>query len=405
MVRTAAVTNPLLAYDEGRPTVEGATFGLEIEGGFDPGRRAALVVRPRIQAGFAATGARDTQPVFLREIYGRLLLGKAALTVGRAPVTWGQGLSGGLLLSHNPAPLTMVGASTDRGVVLPGFLRFLGPSHHQFFVAELGEEGRTHPHALLINLRSSFRPHDRVEVGVGLLNQQGGEGAPGATLLERVADVLIVPDLLRSGGDYQFSQKMALADLRVRFPDAGGLEVWLEAVLDDFDLGRVGSMLWEDGGWLLGARLARLDDAGHVSLAVEGQHTGVRFYGHLDFAGGVTLDRRVLGSELGMAGDGLYARLALDRGGPWSFALDGAWERRSNDRYRLVESPPDLVRTAVLPKEERWRTVLAGERLGDGGAWSVGLQAGYELARRFAFRAGDTRHSVLLRMVAVARVP
>lgn len=401
LARWEADVAPLTAHDQGRDPARGTTAGLEAEAVATLGPHVAVALRPRADLSRGPGALPDRERLRLHAGHLRAVLGGAALTAGRVHAVWGQAVHGGLALSHNArAPLT-VRVETARPVTLPWVLGALGPSRHAVAWADLGTEGRAFPHAFLLTLRSSFQPRPGLEVGVGVISQQGGEGAPGASVLERVADLLILPAVLDREA-YRFSQKMAVFDIRARFPSLGAMEAYLEGSFDDFDIGGPATGLWQDAGWVLGARWAALDEAGRLGLTLEGQHTGLRFYGHMDFTGGMTLERRLLGSELGPDANGLLARVDLDPGNGRSLAVEAAWERRSNDRWILVEEDPyRFERTARLPKETRWRMVASVARL-DGDV-EIDARAGLERIRSFAFAAGDDRIHGLLRAVVTWR--
>ena len=396
-----AVVNPLVAYDEGRPVEEGVATGVEVAFRGRLGDPLAFSVRPRV-AVVAATpgGTGEATEVTLQNAHARLLLGGVALTAGRDHVLWGPAPRGGLMLSANPAALTMASLENEGPFTLP----WLGPTWLQLFYADLGTEAQRFPHTYVVGFRGSFLPHPRVEAGLGFLTQSGGEGSPEASLGDRLLDHLFFPDLFLDR-EFAFSQKMAGFDVRVRVPEARGMEVYVEGVIDDIDVDRFRSMVWEDGGWVAGVRLARLDDAGRWGLRVEGEHTGIRFYRHQDFSSGVTLERRILGSELGPDANALRVGVTWDRDPVNAFALDAAWERRSNDHYLLVVGNPYyFARTRILPKEVRRRVVGTWEhRRWEPGSWLVRAQGGYEHVGHFAFSRTGSQHNLLARLVVEVR--
>ncbi len=396
--------NPLVAYQEGRALVEGATAGLEVELRGGLGSHVAWSLRPRVEGTVAAGDVADVRKVSLQAGEARLQLGNAAFTVGREAVVWGPSPTGGLILSTNPGPLTRVSVANEAPVRLPWVLGALGPSWHQAFYADLGTEAQRFAHSYLFGFRSSFQPVPVVELGLEFLVESGGTGSPAASFGDRVLDHLFFPDLFLSR-DLTFSNKMAGVDLRVRAPGAAGLEAYVEGVLDDIDIDRLKSMLWQDGGWLVGVHAARLDDAGRVGLRVEGEHTGLRFYRHEDFVSGLQLDRHVLGSELGPDANGVRAKLTFDPEPSRAFAVEGAFERRSDDHYVfLIGHPYYFSRSSILPKERRVRVVATWEERRQGpGSWRLRLQAGWERTDHFAFARNDTRNALLASLVVEAR--
>ncbi|MGD2068384.1 MAG: capsule assembly Wzi family protein, partial [Gemmatimonadota bacterium] len=215
-------TNPLVAYRQGRSVVRGATLGVEVAGSARPTDFLAAYVRPRARAAFASQGAvalgdearalilpsSDGKDVVAQSLYGRIVLGRLSLVAGRRSAFWGQGPRDGLLISLNPRPFDMVEVSTERPFRMPWLLGVLGPVHGTVFLADLGREDQRFPGSKLVGVKLSARPHPSLEVGIATLNEQGGEGAPEAGLGERILDVLILPDLLRAGSDFLFSEKL-----------------------------------------------------------------------------------------------------------------------------------------------------------------------------------------------------
>ena len=401
---SAAQINPLLAYDLGREVEEGATAGLEVEVQVSLGGWLAGAVRPRAQWASSGSG-QAVATVHLQSGHLRLLAGNAALTLGRAHTIWGQGQRGGLILSTNPGTLLLARLATEEPVRLPWVLARLGPSLHQLFLADLGTEAQRFPHAHLFGMRSSFLPHRQLEVGMQFLVESGGEGGPTASLGDRVLDYLFFPDLF-TDQEFTFSNKVAGFDLRLRAPWMRGLELYLELVIDDIDIDRFRSMIWDDGSWTAGVRLARLNDAGTVALSLEGQHTGIRLYEHSDYTSGLTLRRRLLGSELGPNGNGLRVALDWEPDSRDALSVEGAVERRSNDPYLLVVGNPFyFARLGIRPKELRWRGAAAWVRRGGGtGAWRMRVEGGYEYVANYAFSRDATQHNFLVRTVVEMRL-
>jgi len=397
--------NPLLAYDEGRGVVDGTTTALEVEVGGALGSHLAGTLRPRAQLAWPRSGGSDAT-LELASGHARVLLGNLGVTVGRDHVVWGQGPRGGLALSTNPGALLLASLATERPVVLPGPLRHLGPSTYQVFLADLGTEGQAFDHSQLFGWRLSFLPSRRVEVGAEFLVQSGGDGSPEATLRERILDYLFFPDLFSSDRELISSNKVAGLDARVRVPEARGLELWVELALDDVDIDRFKSMIWEDGSWNVGVGLARLDAAGRLGLRLEAHHTGLRMYEHFDFSGGLTLERRLLGSELGPHANGASLALDWELDGRNALTLEGSVEKRGSDPYVLVAGTPYyFARLGIRPKETRWRTRATWERFAAAGGVGLRVEGGYERVANFDFVDGGALHNLMMRAVIVARLP
>jgi hypothetical protein len=373
---------------------------VEVDVGGALGSRIAATVRARVQQTLPYEGGSETS-LTIQTGNARALLGGVALTVGNDHVVWGQAPQGGLVLSANPRALLHASLATEFPLSLP----LLGPTHLQAFLADLGTESQRFAHSQLFGWRVSALPIPRLELGAEFLVESGGDGAPAMSFKDRVLDYMFFPDLF-STNELLFSNKVAGVDARLRVPEARGLELWVEMAIDDIDIDRFRSMVWEDGSWSVGARLQRLNEAGTVTLRVEGQHTGLRMYEHGDFTSGLTLERRLLGSELGPNGNSVALGIDWEAGEVDLLSLEGAVERRSNDFYQLmVGSPFWFARLAVRPKETRWRARVAWERQPASARWSMRVEGGYEYVDNLEFTERGTLHNLLARTVIVARLP
>jgi hypothetical protein len=375
-------------------------LGVELDVGGALGSRIAASVRARAQHTLPLDGESETS-LTIQTGNVRALLGGVALAVGHDHVVWGQAPQGGLVLSANPRALLHASLATEFPLSLP----LLGPTHLQAFLADLGTESQRFAHSQLFGWRVSSLPSPRLELGAEFLVQSGGEGAPEMSFKDRILDYLFFPDLFYTS-DFLFSNKLAGIDARLRVPEARGLELWVEMVIDDIDIDRFRSMMWEDGSWSVGARIQRLNDAGTLAVRVEGQHTGLRMYEHGDFTSGLTLERRLLGSELGPNANSVALGIDWEAGEVDLLSLEGAVERRSNDLYQLmIGSPYWFARLAVKPKETRWRARVAWERQPKSARWSVRLEGGYEYVDNLEFTELGSLHNLLARTVIVARLP
>ena len=401
-----AVTNPLVDGERGEAFGQ-RTFRVSGAAHAQLGRWAALSAAGSVAAfRDEENDTRDRSRIDV--LAASTALGNLRVDVGRDYVQWGQALDGGLAVSANAPPLDMVRLSSDRPFRFPWILRALGPSRATVFVADLGG-AREFPHAKLVGYQISILPHPRLELGVTVLDETGGSGAPKATFGDRVQDVLPLIDVLfRGGSDFQFSNKLSGAELRYRVPGARGLELHVQSMLDDFDVRRLKSVLWEDNGVIAGFVLPRLTADGRFRLAGEAHHTGVRYYEHNQFSSGITLRNSIIGDALGPRGDAGYLRLGWEPTLELSFELRGALERRSADQYQYVSSGPNdegfgFAKTVDLPDESRERLTLAMSRgLPLRGSRLV-AEAGVERVANAGYSADRSRTNLMLRLRAEVR--
>ncbi|HEX9886177.1 MAG TPA: capsule assembly Wzi family protein [Longimicrobiales bacterium] len=398
------VIDPILAYRQGRrqPGDYGAGFEVSV---LAASPTFAAEYRPRAQWGHRSAGEADESASQLdtRRLYLRVRLGKWALRAGRDAIAWTQGDRVGLLLSTNPRGLDMVELATDTPVRLPGFLGGLGPTAVTVFGADLGS-GQNFPHAKLVGVRLGVRPHDRLELGFAYLNKQGGKGAPEASLSDRILDVLVLPDIVRDEADYEISEKLLGGDLRWRFAGATPAAIYVEGILTDFDVGRLGQILWGDGAWNVGLFLPSLGPSGLWWLRLEGQHVGSSVYRHGQFTSGLTLDGDLLGSALGPDADG--ARLALGRDMGTVVVTTGLeFEARQNHLYTATPEPDfRVILVEERPVERRTRFVGSWTRYVDGRSGWIQVEAGAERVTGSGFQEGEVRNNAFARLSFVHRI-
>lgn len=399
-----ASINPLVDARGGRRFANGFTASMEFAASAELGGHLAVSAQPRV----AATSARGGDAGALTEIRRLALAVGAAnveLSAGRMPLQLGQGIHGGLLASMNAPALDMLHVGNDLPAYMPGFLRRMGPVRGQLFIADLGPE-QNHPHARLAGWKVSLWPMRSLEIGVSVLAQTGGDGAPGATFGERVVDLLPLVDvLLFQDRDLLFSNKLAGVDARWRH--GSGMDLYADAMVDDFDIRRVRSSLWEDAGLVAGLVLPPLGPRASVRVEAEVQHTGLRFYEHAQFSSGVTFRQTLIGLPLGPRGDAVAARLGWETSPDieWTGAL--AVEQRSEDQYMTTSTGPDdsgfrFVKVEDRPEERRIRALLGLRRRIGAGGLRIEAEGGGEHVRNAAFADGASRTNYMGRIAVVS---
>lgn len=383
-----AVVNPLWAYQGGREYGDKHTAAVFGGGALGLGRHVALGLSGR-SAALASSGPRAGRgDTTLESGYLRAVLGTMALEIGRDSWSWGWGGTTGLLFSDNAPPLDMVRVSTDR----PLHLFLLGDTEFTLVSADLGPR-QNFPHTKLFGAKITTHPVPGLELGVGSLNKQGGEGAPAASVTDRIKDLSIVWDLFRKGRDYLFSEKIVSTDFRATFPAARGLSIYGQVIVTDFDAQRLHDIFTADAGYLTGVSLPRLGASQRHSLGVEWQRLGPTLYRHHQFTSGMAVEGFLHGAEIGPDGRRVaatYGYYAPARG--WSGRLTAVWEDRSVDPHEVVYDPyKNILRTGDLPNEDRARLEVELRHGLFGGSGGVDLRAGLERVTSFDYRLGDDR--------------
>jgi hypothetical protein len=389
--------NPLLNGRAGRVYRAGTDLALDADVSLRAARSVVFRADPRLVTSVDGSGAFAQGSLEAASL--TWLFRNIVVEAGRQQFVWGQGVEGGLLGSTSGRPLDMLRIATDT----PFFLYKIGPTRGTFIIADLGPN-QHFPHSNVIAYKLSGNPFvSRFELSASVLSEQGGKGAPGATFLDNLVDV--IPALkytLHSKNRGQFSNKFAGWEYRLRLPELSGLQLYAEHQFDDMDPRRWRSTLWEDGGHIFGFSLAQLGAASTVSTALEFHHTGLRYYKHSPFESGITFNRTLLGDPLGNQADGWYWRTLWDAGGATSVTFDAALERRAGDEYTATvdgEPPHEtnfrFVKLVNHPDEFRRRAgVTWMYRPSD--RWRATASAAYERALNYAFVDGAARNGFLL---------
>ena len=395
--------NPLASGRNARPLADnGATGTVETFHTATLGQHLALQLEPRasvLGAGDPTSGLAD---VAIQSGSANTLFGNLSISAGREYILYGQAPTGGLLFSTTSPALDMVTIANDRPAAMPWIFRLLGPMRGTFSVADQGTDV-VHPHATLISYHIAALPTRYFEFGLQVIDAMGGEGGQTASLGKRIIDILpYVPAIFHATNSFQFSNKMAGGDARIRIPSADGLELYGEGVLDDFDPRRLRSSFLEDGGYIFGAYLACLFDCGRFGVRAEYHQTGIRYYTHPDYP--IEAYHSLLGDPLGPRGLGTY--LTLDgETNPRSnhdmrFSLTGAFEVRSGNEYSAVATQPDqsdfhFVQVVHRPGEKRARVLAGWSPTPRSSHLTLDVDAGIEDVHTFDFVPGVNRTNAI----------
>ena len=396
-----AVVNPMLHHRQGRNVVDGGTASVETVHWTRVSHHIVLFARPRFQISKAFAPQRNINEVTLQNLYASVALGNIEVQLGRDNLAWGQGRDAGLLISNNARGMDMIKISNSRPLTLPWLFRLLGPTKFSLFVAHLGSR-RFLPNSYMVGYKISVSPHPQLELGFAVTTEAGGTGAPPASLLERIADPLLFVDLVfLTSSDFQFSDKRAGFDFRLRIPEARGLELFAEAVFDDIRQANLKGMFTQDAGYVVGTYLPRLLDSGKLDLTLEYHFVGIRLYRHKDFRSGHTLDRILIGDELESAGRAGYLEANWDIGARDLITVEAAYEARSADDYRVIIEDParsiplQAIKERSNPQERRYRGVMSWSHWLDGRPFLLKTSVGYERANTFAFQLGRNRNNLI----------
>ncbi|MBI1909569.1 MAG: hypothetical protein HYS22_05315 [Deltaproteobacteria bacterium] len=383
--------NPLIANREGRYFANGETLSLETSHRAQIGPHLAINLRPDFRVLIEKEG-KNRPKFFLQNFYGRLEFGNFVTEIGRDSLILGQGEYGGHLLSNNARPLDMIHFSNDSPLYNPWLFKYLGPTRYSFFVATMGPE-REFPYTLLVGLKISIRPWSFFEFGISNIFFMGGQGAPGLNFLDPISEIFLV----RTGNKVtkNVADHRGGLDLRITIPPLRNSALYGEVMFDDLGFEILGGdpTYYEDrAAYLAGFYIPAIDPEGKLSLRIEYEHTDPLFYRHGVWNFGHTLNRHILGSELGPDGDKFHIKTVWDlrQTSQLDFVFD--WELRDSDIYTSGDG--DYFRDKNGPPEKRYRVVTGwtekfGERIELAGNF------GYERVTGFNFVPGVDRNNFL----------
>ena len=344
-----ATMGALLPRRLGTVYVPGTTFGLEVGQRLEATSWLAFSARERAEYAWA----KDTA---LRQGTGEILLAtmraryrNVALEIGRSQLAWAQSADEGLFIAADAPALDLVSLSADEPFILPGVLRWLGPTKATLFVADLGPSD-VRSHSNLLGYKVSILPTARTEFGATFLNHFGGEGGRPSGFGDRLIDFLPFVDIFRKH-DYTDSSdvdsdKLLGVDGRLRLGGSSGVVLTAEVLIDDFDVHRIPKLFTGYGSQALGITLPRLFSP-LLSLKLTAKHMGILTYTHGVLTNGITTRGQLLGDELGPDAKAFGARLTWQPSAEVRFSLDGRSAIHSNAQYVAFYADPEMTNYVV----------------------------------------------------------
>jgi hypothetical protein len=239
-----------------------------------------------------------------------------------------------------------------------------------------------------------------LEFGFQVEDQMGGRGAPQASFMDRILDLVPPLDAIETKSDFLFSNKMAGVDFHLRLPSFAGFELYADGAVDDMDARRFRSSFFNDGGIVTGFAFSCLVNCGRTTLRAEYRQTGIRYYTHAQFPTGFASNQTFWGDPLGPRGLGEYLTVDEDAGRAGRFSLGAAYEIRSGNLYGSASTQENdgnfhFVQISHGPGETRRRFTMAWESLPSTRHLTATAKLGVERATDFAFQSGSDRTGLL----------
>lgn len=395
-----ASINPLVSYRNGLPYANGSTFSLGSSGRATLSKYLSISFAPTFRYLVFDSGSHNEGQFRLQNLYGKTDFGNFSIELGRDQVIFGQGKYGGLLLSNNARPLDMFKIGNEAPFLHPWIFKHLGPSKYTLFIANMGPE-REFPYSFLIGWKGSVKPWPNFEMGFTNVYFMGGENAPPMKWYDPLSELF----LFRAGGAFNkknVADHRISLDLRLRTPTLSNATFYLEIAFEDFGFFPDVSY-WEDrAAYQFGVLAPSLGPTGKLSLNVEYHHSSTLFGRHGLFISGHTLNRHILGDELGPSGNLIH--LETDYLISQKTLLKTSAEIQFNDSDLEESFHQNFIKVADNPSEKRYRFLGSFEQSFSKARTGM-LTLGYERVSAFRFVPGHDRNNWLGELAFTIRFP
>jgi len=267
---------------------------------------AAFYLHPE----YPYSSENTSRDVKLIEAYGKLMLGRFEIELGKDSMWWGPGYHGSLLMSNNAEPFKMVKLSTPGPIKLPWIFSGLGPFKFVWFLTQL-EKDRPVAEPKLTGMRVNFKPHPAVELGLSRAIIFDGDGRPKYTLGDYWKAFSGRNEALSGNRE---NNQLAGFDASVLLPvnwlmPAKSIKLYTDWVGED-EAGGLPSK-W---GRLFGAKFYDILGTGKTDLDIEYANNHVQgspnvFYTHGVYDPGYWYKGRIIGHHMGTDAEDLFLRL------------------------------------------------------------------------------------------------
>ena len=348
---------PLLTNDQGIVYGRGNNLAFqfassfELDGLFSGWVEPLFLVRQNGSPGMASggtppvVGSYGTEDVSLLSGYVKFSpLNSIEVEVGRDSLWWGQGYTGTLLLTDNAPPLDMIKVSNPIPVILPWYLRYLGPFQYAFFCARL-EDNRDFPDTLYAGERIDFKPTPNLEIGMAQTYQFGGVGSPASGSF---LNYLELTSLAKLGGtNNEPENHEAEFDFRYQIPSLWDAQIYGEWGGEDTGFKpKIREFFFQDIGYILGLYLPRITPDGRTDLRLEytdnvnewapGSVLNGMWYSHSIYISGMTYNGFILGDPMGPDARQGFLRMTRFVKNDLKLGFDGGYTERGPNIGRCI---------------------------------------------------------------------
>lgn len=391
--RINAITNPIVAYRNGRPFGDGQNFHLETAHELSWEPYFSISGQPQFFLLKRPDTTNDTMQWSFDHLYLRSEIKNIGLQIGRDQIVWGPTPLKGNVFSANARGHDMFKISNISPFHLPWIFKYLGFMDASFFFSVL-ESKREFPYAYISAFKLSFLPHHNIQFGFTAATMSGGKGSPHNSLGSRIADPFVGYIFNLAGGtspmDSFASNRIGGFDLKWRMPSLRGTEFYYELIMED--ISKYYRFYLESFN-RAGFYIPRLSSDGRHALRLEFNHSGFLPYRHEQFISGWTHNRHLMGDELGPDGIAGHVDYEYHPTPYWMHHASLSLEKRDSDLYRVLNNQP-VPKTSNGPTETRLRFTNGFERkLTE--TLKLGMDWGIERITQFNFVLGNDGYNFL----------
>ncbi|MBX7148096.1 capsule assembly Wzi family protein [bacterium] len=387
-----ARVNPLVANQNGKHYVDGAQYSLDLTSWGGDSRYLILDSKIGIESLFPRNSINDDFNLIPTRLYLKSGYKNFSVTIGRDEVIWGQGENGGLLLSKNARPLDMMMLTADHPFYFPWVFKYLGLFKPSLFVANLGSEDFA-DQPFFTGLKFTLKPASFFELGISQALIMGGKNGPEISPGEVFGEFFASRGGFLSTSGIQnenLSNRIYGFDGRINFPSSlRGASLYFEMMSDDAFFSRFKT----NWSYLGGLYIPRIDNKGKLSARAEFRYMAPIFYRHGVFVSGYTLNKQILGDELGSDAYSVSGKLYYHPCDKTRLRASLYYQNRDNNLWLKTPSS-EFVVTLDTAAEKRIGTRLDGDfKVSKKIALNTGL--GYEHVSNFN-STSVSRHNFLL---------
>lgn len=232
-------------------------------------------------------------------------INNVAIQFGKEPLRWGQASHGGLILTNNFKPLTMLKLTNIEPLHFGGLLGKLGDITSTFFLADLeNDRTKNNPHevddASFTGMRLDFMPTKNFTFGIARTSIVGGKGH---CLSHKDYWNFITGKNAETAETDQWNSIGGI-DFRLRLPQINNIQIYGELYGED-----QANYLPSKVGETIGLYIPRLSASGDWDANIEYAHTTNVWYVHSLYTDGYTYKNDIIGDAMGTNAKRYYSKL------------------------------------------------------------------------------------------------